>query len=389
MRVFFLSYAHEKGLLADAGGFRKVWELAWALGRAGAETLVLYPGLPGHFPLRPVPCRAYPVIDLPLLRPLSAYLAMVLTALAWGRQARPDLVYFRSSHNALPLLLRATLGARIVLEVNADALEFLRREGARLLSRWLFRVAESLNARRSDLVVAITPGLKRMLVSRYGIPEPKVQVIPSGTDPAHFAPQDPAETRRRIGLDADRPVVGFVGLFYRHQGVPTLLEALARLRRAFPKIAGLIVGDGVMRPAWEALAHRLGIADVTSFPGQVPYGDVPTYLNAADVVVAPFTADRGETSPFKILDALACARPVVASRIPSVESLAESSGAVTLVPPEDPDALAAAIGALLGDPARRQAMGQRARDYVLAHHSWDRIAARLLAALGRPGEESR
>ena len=382
MRIFFLSYAHEKGLTADAGGFRKVWELAWALRKAGSDVLVLYPRLPGHGALTPVPSRTYAVVDLPLLRPLSAYLGMVATALAAGRRERPEIVYFRSCESVLPFLLRWALGARMVLEVNADTLEFLQVEGASRLARLLFRLAEAANARRSDLVVAITPGLKRMLTERYGIPESKVWVIPSGTDPEHFAPEEAGRARQRIGLDPDRPVVGFVGLFYRHQGIPTLLEALALLRSAHPKLVGLIVGDGVMRPAWQRLAHRLGIADAVRFPGQVPYREVPTYFNAMDVAVAPLTAARGETSPFKVLDAMACARPVVASDLASVRPLAEASGALTLVRPEDPAALAAALGSLLADPTRRQAMGAQGRAFVLAHHAWDRIAERLLAAFG-------
>lgn len=70
-------------------------------------------------------------------------------------------------------------------------------------------------------------------------------------------------------------------------------------------------------------------------------------------VVAPFTSDRGETSPFKILDAMACKRPVIASDLPSVRLLAETSRAIVLVPPDDPKALADAIQDLLADPGRR------------------------------------
>jgi glycosyltransferase involved in cell wall biosynthesis len=380
MRILFLTYAYERGLAADAGGFRKLWELARALGRLGAEPLVLYPGLPGHRPLLPVPSRAYPVVDAPLLRPLTAYLAMVASALVEGRR-RIDVVYFRSGLNVLPLLLGPALGARLVLEVNANAGEFLEREGASRLRRGLFARAERLNARRSDRVVAITEGLKRMLVARYGLAPAKVLVIPSGTDPDHFRPEDPALARERIGLPPDVQTVGFVGLFYRHQGVPTLLEALARLRGRVPRLLGLVIGDGVMRGAWEALARGLGLGATVRFPGQVPYAEVPTYLSALDVVVAPFTGDRGETSPFKVLDAMASGRPVVATALPSIRELSEGSGALTLVPPDDAEALADALEGLLADPGRREALGQKGREYVVAQHAWDRIAERLLAAL--------
>jgi glycosyltransferase involved in cell wall biosynthesis len=101
-----------------------------------------------------------------------------------------------------------------------------------------------------------------------------------------------------------------------------------------------------------------------------------------DVVAAPFTANRGETSPFKVLDAMACGRPVVASDLPSVRWLVEPSEAVTLVPPDDAEALAGALRGLASDPALRSRLGARGRQFVCAHHSWDRLATAWLAALG-------
>jgi glycosyltransferase involved in cell wall biosynthesis len=381
MRVCFLDYAHERGLRADAGGFRKLWELASALAGAGQETLVLYPALPGRTPLRAVAAESYPVIDVAGLRPLSAYVGMVARAWRLSRRRRPDVVYFRSGFNVLPLVLRRLTGARIVLEVNADVLEFMEVEGARRWARWLFARLEGWAVRGSDAIVALTPGLERMLVARYGVSATRVWVVPSGTDVHHFVPADPMECRRRLGLEAAGFVVGFVGLCYRHQGVPTLLDALAALRGRVPGLAGLIVGDGVMRAAWEEHARVRGLADVVRFAGQVPYREVPTWLNAMDVVVAPFTADRGETSPFKVLDAMACARPVIASDLESVRRLAEESGALVVVPPDDAEALATALARLAADPDRRAELGARGRQFVCARHSWDRLAAALLPAL--------
>jgi glycosyltransferase involved in cell wall biosynthesis len=380
MRILMLSYAYEPELTADAGGFRKLWELAAALGRRGDAVEVLYPRLPRHRPLRDVPSRAYRVVDRALARPLTAYTGMLAAALA--TRPRPDVVYFRAGTNVLPLLLRRALGSRVVLEVNADPLEFLAVEGAGAARRRLARWTRGLSARASDLVVALTPGLARRLIDDFRVPRDRVVVIPSATDPAHFAPTEAGVARRRLGIEPERPVVGFVGLFYRHQGVPTLLHALAKLRPGMPRLLALIVGDGAMRRAWQDTARALHLDDGVRFTGQVPYADAPEHFNAMDVVAAPFTADRGETSPFKILDALACARPVVASDLPSVRPLGES-GAVVLVPPDDPGALADALAALLADPVHRVAMGWKGRGFVEQHASWDRTAARLAEALAR------
>jgi glycosyltransferase involved in cell wall biosynthesis len=384
MRIFFLDYAYESGLRADAGGFRKLWELAAALGRAGHEAIVLYPALPGRVPLRAVPAARYPAVDLRGLRPLSAYAGMIARAWRLARARRPDVVYFRSGFNLLPLALRRLTGARIVLEVNADALAFMRAERRPAWESRLFERIERRTVRGSDAVVTLTPGLERMLVERYAVPASRVHVVPSGTDVGHFVPLDVLECRRRLGLPADAFLVGFVGLCYRHQGVPTLLDAIARVRPRVPGIGGVIVGDGVMRAAWERHARAAGVADVVRFAGQVPYAEVPAWLGAMDAVAAPFTADRGETSPFKVLDAMAAARPVVASDLESVRWLAKESHALTLVPPDDAEALAAALGDLAADASRRAALGARSRAFVRDHHGWDTLAAALEPILAGP-----
>jgi glycosyltransferase involved in cell wall biosynthesis len=389
MRIVFLDYSYERGLRADAGGFRKLWELAAALGRAGHDTTVLYPRLPGRAPLRQVASVAYPVVDARGVRPLTAYLAMTLRAWWLSRRRRPDVVYFRSGLNVLPLALGPLTGTRVVLEVNADTLEFLRGEGRPRWEQQFFYRTERRAARASDAVVTLTPGLERMVTERYEVPLARVHVVPSGTDVDHFAPADAAACRRRLGLPVEAFVVGFVGLCYRHQGVPTLLDAVARLRQRHPTARGLVVGDGMMRRAWETYARDRGLADVVRFAGQVPYAEVPAWLAAMDVVAAPFTADRGETSPFKVLDAMACARPVVASDLDSVRWLGKRADALTLVPPDDAEALADALGVLAADPALRADLGARGRRFVCAHHGWDRIGAALEPALaGRPAERA-
>jgi glycosyltransferase involved in cell wall biosynthesis len=293
-----------------------------------------------------------------------------------GQQVRPDVVYFRTGLDILPIWLGRLLKARTVLEVNADPAGFFQNEGALWWAR-LVRVAERLNARSSDLVIALTPGLKQVLVERYRLSPHKIVVIPSGTDPDHFTAADLQEAKARLGLQPDQPVVGFVGIFYRHQGVHTLIEALPRILAERPTTRLLLVGDGVMRPHWEALARQLGVLHAITFTGQVPYQEVPRYLQAMDVVVAPFTTDRGETSPFKILDALASERPVIASDLSSIRRLAQGfGGAITLVPPEEPETLAQVVLELLCYPGKREVLGRRGREGILRHYTWPEVARR-------------
>ncbi|MFN3476532.1 MAG: glycosyltransferase [Candidatus Methylomirabilales bacterium] len=389
MRWVFLHYAYEKGLRPDAGGFRKLWELAWALQGLGEDVRVFFPRLSGCSPLRAVPASAYPVLTPPILRPLSARFRMAGEVLKAARWVRPDLFYVRIGPDLVSLRLKRALGARLVLEVNGDPVEFWRNEGRPWRAR-LDQLILGRLVRGSDVIIALTPGLKQMLIERWKVPSEKIVIVPSATDPEHFTPADLKEAKRKLGFSSDQPVVGFVGIFYRHQGIPTLLQAAPLVLKDQSGARFLLVGDGVMRKPWEALAEQLGVASAVSFTGQIPYQDVPRYLQAMDVVVAPLTGDRGETSPFKILDALSCGRPVVASDLPSIRRLSRGfDGAITLVPPEDPDALAETLRELLQHPDRVEALGQRGREGILRHYTWHEAARRTLSGvkrvLGDPG----
>ncbi|HLC40684.1 MAG TPA: glycosyltransferase family 4 protein, partial [Methylomirabilota bacterium] len=209
---------------------------------------------------------------------------------------------------------------------------------------------------------------------RYGVNAEKVRLIPSGTDPEHFAPRDPMESRRRLGLSEEGFLVTFVGVLYEHQGVSTAIRALAEVRSRCPSTRLLVIGGGPDRARLEAQAESLGVRSAIDFVGAVPYERVPDYINAADCCVAPFVASRGETSPLKLFDYLACGRPVVASEIPSIHGLIKESGAIVPVPPDAPSLLAEAMVGLLKDPTRRGQMGAAGRRFIEAGHGWSQIA---------------
>jgi glycosyltransferase involved in cell wall biosynthesis len=117
--------------------------------------------------------------------------------------------------------------------------------------------------------------------------------------------------------------------------------------------------------------------DSIVWTGRVPYERVPRLIGAMTVCVAPFRADRGETSPVKLFDYLACARPVVASAVPSVAQIFASESGVRLVRPDDPLELAEAVIDLLQQPEKRAAMGEQGRRFVERQFGWDRIVERL------------
>lgn len=207
--------------------------------------------------------------------------------------------------------------------------------------------------------------------------EARVAALPNGVDSAHFHPAaDGAAARARHGIAPAEPVALLVaGLDRAHafKGVEVLLAALAALPA---DVRGVIVGDGDLRPAYEATAARLGLGGRVIFAGRVPDAELPGYYRAADVAVLPSTT-MGEAFGLVLVEALACATPVIASDLPGVRTVVDHGADGLLVPPSDAPALAAALGELLSHQDRRRAMGARGRAKVAARYAWPAIGERL------------
>jgi glycosyltransferase involved in cell wall biosynthesis/SAM-dependent methyltransferase len=375
MNIYFLFYGHEPGITADKGGFRKLWELAERLQTLGHKVKIFFPRLPQQRALKKVPSFAYPVLNLWIFRPLTAYFSLFICALALGSKERPDIIYFRTSATILPLVLARCLRAKFVLELNATFRQFHKTVRTSLFRHFVFYITEKLNARHADAVISVTEGLKLMLIGEYKIPPEKIYVIPSATDIAHFHPTDVGEEKIKIGVSPDFRVIGFVGILYPHQGVDTLIRAAKDILKPYPATRFLIVGDGIMFKPWLKLAKELGLENSFIFTGQVPYDNVPAYFNAMDIFVAPFISGCQEPSPFKIFDALACAKVIIASDLAPLRMLSEElGGAVITVPADDPVALAKKIIEVFSGREQLEELGKAGRRIVEEKYSWEASA---------------
>lgn len=382
MKIYFLAYSYEKGISADLGGFRKLWELADGLYNQGIAVKIFFPRLPKFFPLKPLPYISYPVFNFSVLRAPSAYLSMFFYALILGLKEKPDIIYFRAIPNIFGAILVKCLRAKLILEVEGSFREFHETIKVSFLRHCLFSVIERFNVHSSDKIIVITPGLKELLVREYKVNPEKIVIVPNGTDTQHFSPYDSKEAKKIIGLDPNRPIVGFAGIFYPHQGVDTLIYAARQILKSYPNTLFFIAGEGIMRKAWEDLAKSEGVENSFLFTGQVPYQKMPIYFNAMDIFTAPFAANRGETSPLKVLDALSCGKVVAASRIPSLDFLTqEFKGSIVVVPADDKIALAKTIVELLSDENKRIILGRKARQIILEKFTWEATAKNVANVL--------
>ncbi|MEV8530484.1 glycosyltransferase [Streptomyces sp. NPDC051211] len=207
-------------------------------------------------------------------------------------------------------------------------------------------------------------------LARMGIPPDRVDIVPCGVDPEVFTPDGPAVER---GPHRHRLVQ--LGRMVPRKGAAVSIAALAALPDTELVVvggqAGDRAGDDLEVRRLRAIAHEAGVADRVHFTGAVPSAEVPTVLRSADVVLCP-----ADYEPFGIvpLEAMACGRPVVASAVGGQLDTVVDFVTGRLVPPGDPEALAAAVSALLADPARRLSCGAAGRQRVLSRYSWASVA---------------
>jgi len=300
---------------------------------------------------------------------------------------RPDVLYLRqNSFPFFPIILCKALKIPSIVEVNGLVLDELKvnpdsKSFAYRVFSYLALRSEKLNYRYCDRIVSVTDKLKYELVRLYSIPEEKIFVINNGANTDLFKPMDQKQTKAKIGLEDSKRYVCFVGHLAGWQGVEFLIHASPFILEKFPDVRFLVVGDGVMKDKLIEMATELELSDKFVFTGRVPYESVPLYINASDICVAPFIMERNSKiglSALKTYEYLACGKPIVASSIPGVKDLIESSGGGISVTPENPEEFAAAVVKLLSDKNTRTLMGEKGRKYVLKNHSWNGVARKIL-----------
>jgi PEP-CTERM/exosortase A-associated glycosyltransferase len=287
--------------------------------------------------------------------------------------------------NGLPALwVGRRLGLPMVYEARAfweDAAVDHRttREGS--LRYRLTRALETFMFRRADRVVVIAEAMRQEIVRR-GVRADRVAVVPNGVDTESFSPVPRDEQlARSLGLDG-APVLGFIGSFYHYEGLSLLLEALPALRDRLPGARVLLVGGGDEEAALRAISSRVGNAVV--FAGRVPYDRIRDYYSLIDVFVCPRLRMRLTelVTPLKPLEAMAMARPVLASDVGGQAELIAHNVTGVLFSAESRDSLVQAAAGLGSDPERRARLGRQAREFVVAQRGWPQVIGRYLPLYG-------
>jgi glycosyltransferase involved in cell wall biosynthesis len=238
----------------------------------------------------------------------------------------------------------------------------------------LRRAAMSWAFRHATRVITVAQPLAQRALA-LGAPPARLAVIPNGVSAEAYAPRDRDEARRQLGVPLSGRLLVSVGRLIPSKGFERIIRVLPELVRDEPELRLAIVGGN---PSGEKgniaelrrVVATLGLTERVQFTGEQPPAMVATWLNAADVFVL---ASDMEGCPNVVWEALACGRPVVATRVGEVERMVPSFGGVLFDDPDDGEALRACVRGALNTKWDTDAI----RAYAAAH-TWTDVAQRVM-----------
>jgi len=366
---------------SDRGCHVRIYEEAGALTRLGHEVCIVtyhlgrdmpgirvvrIPQIPWYQKLEAGPSWHKPFLDILLL--FKSYVT--------ARKFRPHLIHAHLHEGTLlGYILKLTLSMPLLFDyqgsLSGESLNHgFFRDGS-LLHR-LFACMERGIDHCADFIITSSAEGRSELVKDWGIAPERVNTLLDGVDTDIFKPNSRSEARRELGIAEDAQVVAYLGLFNRYQGVDMLLDVILRIRS---KIAGVhFLLMGFPDEEYRRRAVEMGIDDLITFTGRVPYDRAPFFLSAGDLAVSPKLA-RTEANG-KLFNYMACGLPTVVFDSEVNREILGDDGIYAEY--GSASSLAECIIATLHDGGLMVELGQRARKRAVEVHSWDTRASQMV-----------
>lgn len=389
MRIFYFARID---IGVDDANTRHVFETCRQFASIGHETLLFVPDMGAHRELPGVSIIKVPVLIRKSAVSYFTFHAFLFFYLLYHcLKNKPDAVYTR--HQMLEwwaTWLKVVFGFRYAIEVNGLSLVELKFSRA---SSWIVSVTrffEWICFRLPDFWVVPTVQIRDFLCREYSLDPNLFMVISNGADSEVFYPMDQASCRSQLGLQSDAKYLIFMGGFRMWHGILDLIEIMPALLSNDSSIRLLLVGEGELTAGLRTRVGELGLGEQVVFCGQRPLNEIPVYINAADICLAPFFDERSPftgLSPLKLFEYMACAKPVVASAIGGLDQFFERYDIGESVSSMDVRAWVPAILGLIGEPVRMKVCGENGRQAVLDKFNWQTISRMISDRLSGLNED--
>ena len=309
----------------------------------------------------------------PDLIPFAPRAELDLTA-AWRmtriiRDVRPTIIHAHDPHGvavAALALSYQTFDPHPIL-VASRRVDFHLRTNA--FSRWKYRQVRAF--------LCASDAIRKMLIEQ-GIEAARTITVHEGIDLEHVAAAPPVSVHEAYWLPHNAPLAGAVGALVGHKGHRYLIEAAAQVVREVPDARFVILGEGDLRASLEKQIAELHLEKHVILGGFRP--DVLSLLKGFDIFLMPSVTEGLGTS---LLDAMACAKPIIASRVGGIPEVVVDGKTGILVPPKDPDRLAQAIVRMMQDRALAASMADAGYARVTERFTVERMVEETLAVYER------
>ena len=365
---------------SDRGCHVRIYEEALALTKLGHEVCIvtyhLGRDMPGVRVVRIPPVSWYGKLEAgPSWHKPYLDILLLWKALLELRFFRPHLIHAHLHEGALigsvlKCIFRIPLLFDYQGSLSGESLNHgFFREGSLLLK--LFKGMEYFIDRRADLIVTSSDCGREELVREWGIAPEKVVNLIDGVDTDVFCPCSRSEARRELGISDDVRLVVYLGLFNHYQGVDLLLDVIGRVKGAAPDVRFLLMG--FPDAEYRRKAREMGIDDIITFTGRVPYDRAPLYLSAGDLAVSPkltLTEANG-----KLFNYMACGLPTVVFDNQINREILGGEG--IYVEHGNAPQMADTIIATLYDDERMISLSKQVRERAITIHSWNARSRQL------------
>jgi colanic acid biosynthesis glycosyl transferase WcaI len=354
-----------------------------------------YPGYEGSFYRREVRngIRVHRVWIYPAmgggLRRMLNYASFTLTSfLGLFRSVKPDCIFVESPpiFLSIPAYIAGLFWRAPFIFNVADLWPDIVVEGGFLkrglivnllyaLERWSYAKALVVNV--------VTEGLRHALLTKKNVPPDKVLFLPNGVDTSLYCPRPTDEPfKASLGLAGKNVILWAGTLGYAH-GLEHVLQA-AKLLESRPGVHFLFVGDGSAKAHIQKLSAEMNLHNVT-FCDPVSLEQLPSYFSIAEIGLSSLLGLPlyDGARPSKFFPILASGKPLIFAGQGEAARLVEDANAGMVVPPENSQALAAAIGQLLDNPEKLREFGQNGRNFVEANLQWSRLVGEWMVGLSR------
>jgi glycosyltransferase involved in cell wall biosynthesis len=307
------------------------------------------------------------------LVPLAPKTEMDLGA-AWRlsrliKQLHPDVIHVHDPHG----VAMAALALSMSTELDKPPLIASRRVDFHIkgnaFSRWKYR--------QVDCFICASAAIRAMLIAD-GVPAPRIVTVHEGIDLGRVEAAPAANLHEELWLPHNAPIVGNVAALVPHKGQRHLIEAAAIVVKSVPDARFVIAGEGELRPALEKQIKDHHLEKHVFLAGFRP--DVLSVHKAFDIFVMSSLTEGLGTS---LLDAMACAKPIVATTAGGMPEVVQDGKTGILIPPRDHQAMADAIVTLLADEGMRQRMGTAGAARVRERFSAERMVRDTLEVYRR------